>query len=109
MKQERNLLMSELDIIRAWKDKTYRNSLSADQLAQMPEHPAGLIELTDDELAGIDGEAATPATTTTTATATTSVVSIISVISTVITVVSYLSYRAGTNGSAASCCPCQPA
>jgi mersacidin/lichenicidin family type 2 lantibiotic len=43
--------MSELDIIRAWKDKTYRNSLSADQLAQLPEHPAGAIELTNDEWA----------------------------------------------------------
>jgi len=47
--------MSELDIIRAWKDKTYRNSLSADELAQLPEHPAGAIELTDDELTSVDG------------------------------------------------------
>ena len=52
--------MSDLDIIRAWKDKTYRNSLSAEQLAQLPEHPAGSIELTDDELTSIDGAAATP-------------------------------------------------
>jgi len=47
--------MSELDIIRAWKDKTYRNSLSAEELAHLPEHPAGAIELTNDELAYIDG------------------------------------------------------
>jgi mersacidin/lichenicidin family type 2 lantibiotic len=47
--------MSELDIIRAWKDKTYRNSLSADELAQLPEHPAGAIELTDDELGTVEG------------------------------------------------------
>lgn len=47
--------MSNLDIIRAWKDKTYRNSLSADELAQLPEHPAGAIELTDDELTNVDG------------------------------------------------------
>ncbi len=98
--------MSELDIIRAWKDKTYRNSLSADELAQLPEHPAGAIELTDDELANIDGVSAP--VTTTTATPTLSVVSIISAVSATVTLISYLSYRAGTNGSAVSCCPCKP-
>jgi len=50
--------MSELDIIRAWKDRAYRNSLSAEQLAHLPEHPAGAIELTDDELTNVDGAAA---------------------------------------------------
>ncbi|HZO72305.1 MAG TPA: mersacidin/lichenicidin family type 2 lantibiotic [Ktedonobacteraceae bacterium] len=50
--------MSELDVIRAWKDRAYRNSLSADELAQLPEHPAGAIELTDDELTRVDGAAA---------------------------------------------------
>jgi len=99
--------MSELDVIRAWKDKTYRNSLSADELAQLPEHPAGMIELTDDELANVGGESAP--VTTTTATPTLSIISIISVVSSAVTLVSYLSYRAGTNGSAASCCPCKPA
>ena len=47
--------MSKLDIIRAWKDETYRNSLSSDEQAQLPENPAGTIELTETELKGIEG------------------------------------------------------
>jgi mersacidin/lichenicidin family type 2 lantibiotic len=42
--------MSYLDIIRAWKDEEYRLSLSEEQRALLPEHPAGLIELTDADL-----------------------------------------------------------
>jgi mersacidin/lichenicidin family type 2 lantibiotic len=42
--------MSQHDIIRAWKDAEYRDSLSEGQRAQMPAHPAGLIELSEDEL-----------------------------------------------------------
>jgi mersacidin/lichenicidin family type 2 lantibiotic len=42
--------MSYLDIIRAWKDEEYRLSLSEEQRAVLPEHPAGLIELADAKL-----------------------------------------------------------
>ena len=42
--------MSYRDIIRAWKDEEYRLSLSEEQRAVLPEHPAGLIELADAEL-----------------------------------------------------------
>jgi mersacidin/lichenicidin family type 2 lantibiotic len=42
--------MSKLDIIRAWKDAKYRRSLSDAERAALPEHPSGLVELTDDEL-----------------------------------------------------------
>ena len=42
--------MSNLDVIRAWKDAEYRNSLSEAERAQLPLHPAGLIELSDVEL-----------------------------------------------------------
>ena len=42
--------MSYLDIIRAWKDEEYRLSLSEEQRAVLPEHPAGLIELEDVDL-----------------------------------------------------------
>ncbi len=49
--------MSNLDIIRAWKDEDYRNSLSAEQLALLPENPAGMIEISDDELDAITGGA----------------------------------------------------
>jgi mersacidin/lichenicidin family type 2 lantibiotic len=45
--------MANLDIIRAWKDPEYRLSLSAAELAQLPPHPAGLIELEDAALAHV--------------------------------------------------------
>ncbi len=41
--------MSIAEIIRAWKDEEYRNSLTPEQLKSMPEHPLGLIELEDVE------------------------------------------------------------
>jgi mersacidin/lichenicidin family type 2 lantibiotic len=47
--------MSKLDIIRAWKDEEYRASLSDADRALLPNHPAGLIELADDELAMVFG------------------------------------------------------
>jgi len=42
--------LSPQEIIRVWKDEEYRQSLSQVQLAQLPQHPAGIIELTDAEL-----------------------------------------------------------
>jgi mersacidin/lichenicidin family type 2 lantibiotic len=42
--------MTYLDTIRAWKDEEYRLSLSEAEQAQLPAHPAGLIELTDAQL-----------------------------------------------------------
>ena len=39
--------MSNLDIIRAWKDEEYRRSLTEEQRAQLPEHPSGAVELQD--------------------------------------------------------------
>jgi mersacidin/lichenicidin family type 2 lantibiotic len=47
--------MSHEDIIRAWKDEEYRNSLSEEQRAQLPENPAGMIELSDAEMQVIAG------------------------------------------------------
>ena len=49
--------MSQIDVIRMWKDAEYRQSLSAAELARVPAHPAGLIELTEDELATAAGGA----------------------------------------------------
>jgi mersacidin/lichenicidin family type 2 lantibiotic len=37
-------------VIRAWKDEEYRMSLSQEQLALLPEHPSGMIELSDQDL-----------------------------------------------------------
>jgi mersacidin/lichenicidin family type 2 lantibiotic len=42
-----------LDIIRAWKDESYRQSLSTEQINTLPANPAG--ELTDTELETVCG------------------------------------------------------
>ncbi|HEY7124228.1 MAG TPA: mersacidin/lichenicidin family type 2 lantibiotic [Ktedonobacterales bacterium] len=47
--------MSSFDIVRAWKDAEYRQSLSAEEQALLPEHPAGAIELTDEDLDRLAG------------------------------------------------------
>ena len=44
-----------MDIIRAWKDEEYRNSLSAAERAALPQNPAGLIALTDEDLGTVAG------------------------------------------------------
>jgi mersacidin/lichenicidin family type 2 lantibiotic len=38
------------NLVRAWKDEEYRESLSEAQRALLPENPAGSLELTDAEL-----------------------------------------------------------
>ena len=47
--------MSNIDIIRAWKDENYRNSLSDEQRAQLPQNPAGIIDLSEQEMESIVG------------------------------------------------------
>ncbi|HEX7331903.1 MAG TPA: mersacidin/lichenicidin family type 2 lantibiotic [Pyrinomonadaceae bacterium] len=42
--------MSKIDIIRAWKDEEYRSTLSEAQRAELPNNPAGLIELSESDL-----------------------------------------------------------
>lgn len=41
--------MSNSDIIRAWKDEEFNNSLSEAQRSELPESPVGKIELLSDE------------------------------------------------------------
>jgi mersacidin/lichenicidin family type 2 lantibiotic len=36
--------MSEFDVVKVWKDASYRRSLTTKQLAQIPANPAGTIE-----------------------------------------------------------------
>lgn len=43
------------NIVRAWKDATYRQSLSAEEQAMLPANPAGELELTDAELETLFG------------------------------------------------------
>ena len=47
--------ISGIDVERAWKDKKYRETLTAAQLAQLPPDPNTLDELTDDDLEDISG------------------------------------------------------
>ena len=47
--------MSKLDIVRAWKDEDYRNSLSNDQQSLLPANPAGQIDLGMEELEQVEG------------------------------------------------------
>lgn len=49
--------MNASDIIRAWKDASYRASLSAAQRAALPANPAGMIELSETELEAVVGGA----------------------------------------------------
>ena len=47
--------MSKIDVIRAWKDEAYRFSLTEAERAQLPEHPAGIIELRDEQMCSVVG------------------------------------------------------
>jgi mersacidin/lichenicidin family type 2 lantibiotic len=49
--------MNITDIIRAWQDREYRESLSDEERAKLPENPVGQIELTEDELTEVIGAA----------------------------------------------------
>jgi len=50
--------MSRFDIIRAWKNATVRQSLSAAERALLPENPAGAVELTEAEAEVVEGRLA---------------------------------------------------
>lgn len=47
--------MSHTETIRAWKDEAYRLSLSEAERENIPDHPAGLIELPDSVLGEASG------------------------------------------------------
>ena len=50
--------MSELNVIRAWKDEEYRSSLSVVERDSAPPNPAGVIDLTymqQDDVVGAGG------------------------------------------------------
>src|SRR3982750_4107709 len=42
--------MNKTDVIRAWKDPFYRASLSEEAQAALPQHPAGITELSEEQL-----------------------------------------------------------
>lgn len=47
--------MSIENIINAWRDEEYRESLDDAQRAELPESPIGPIDLSEDELEDVDG------------------------------------------------------
>ena len=47
--------MTNKNIVRAWRDPEYRNSLSETERAALPDHPAGWIELGDAGLNNVGG------------------------------------------------------
>jgi mersacidin/lichenicidin family type 2 lantibiotic len=51
----KELSMSNHNIVRAWKNPAYRNSLSEAERAALPANPAGSIELSDADLGRISG------------------------------------------------------
>jgi mersacidin/lichenicidin family type 2 lantibiotic len=53
-------ILDGVDVVRAWKDEEYRSSLSDAQRAALPESPADLGELSDEQLDGIAGGSAAP-------------------------------------------------
>ena len=44
-----------VDIVRAWKDAKYRESLTPEELASLPLSPAGYPELTAEQMEGVVG------------------------------------------------------
>lgn len=46
----------KFDIVRAWKDEMYRQSLSDEQTSTLPAHPAGELELSNAELESVHGD-----------------------------------------------------
>lgn len=57
--------MSQTEIIRAWKDLKYRNSLSPTELKLLPDNPAGRVEVKDEDLYTQGSDASTTAVTCT--------------------------------------------
>lgn len=47
--------MSKLDIVRAWKDEEYISGLSESERSRLPKNPAGMTELTDEDLGFAEG------------------------------------------------------
>ena len=52
--------MSNRNVIRAWKDPVYRNSLSQAERSAIPANPAGAIEISDEDLGKVSGGGVIP-------------------------------------------------
>ena len=47
--------MKKIDVVRAWRDEEYRDSLSVEERASLPDNPAGLATISDETLRSITG------------------------------------------------------
>lgn len=54
----------KIDVVRAWRDEEYRNSLTEEERASLPESPAGLATINDSVLRSVTGGCATMMTLT---------------------------------------------
>ena len=48
-------MKKSIDVVRAWRDEEYRNSLTEDQRASLPENPAGFSTVDDAALRSLTG------------------------------------------------------
>jgi mersacidin/lichenicidin family type 2 lantibiotic len=44
-----------IDVVRAWRDEEYRNSLTEEERADLPENPAGVAVVSDSVLRSLSG------------------------------------------------------
>jgi mersacidin/lichenicidin family type 2 lantibiotic len=54
--------MKKVDVVRAWRDEEYRNSLTDEERASLPENPAGMAVVKDSVLDSIAGGCGPPTT-----------------------------------------------
>jgi mersacidin/lichenicidin family type 2 lantibiotic len=51
--------MNRVDIVRAWKDPVYRAGLSREEIASLPGHPSGFLEIDEEQLKSASGAVVT--------------------------------------------------
>ena len=47
--------MKKIDVIRAWRDEEYRDSLTEQERSSLPENPAGMATVDDSALRSVSG------------------------------------------------------
>jgi len=47
--------MKKVNVVRAWRDRQYRENLSSEARAALPQNPAGIVSVDDDALRSITG------------------------------------------------------
>lgn len=52
--------MKKSDIVRAWRDEEFRLSLTEEQRAQLPESPAGILDIAEENLRSAAGGGSGP-------------------------------------------------